>query len=70
MNYNAIVKSSPVVKGGETLTSNKRMCIAMPPELEEKVYALRRTDEYCRMTLSEIVRILIQKGLEAEAQSA
>lgn len=52
------------------MTDNKRMSIAMPPELEEKVYALRRTDKYCRMTLSEIVRILIQKGLEAEAQTA
>ena len=52
------------------MTNNKRVCIAMPPELEERVYALRRTDEYCRMTLSEIVRILIQKGLEAEARTA
>lgn len=52
------------------MTSNKRVCIAMPPELEEKVYDLRKTDKYCRMTLSEIVRILILKGLEAEAQTA
>ena len=42
----------------------------MPPELEAKVYELRKTDEYCRMTISEIVRILIQKGLEQEKNEA
>lgn len=51
------------------MTEMKRFSIAIPAELEEKVYDLRKTDEYCRMTLSEIVRILIQKGLEAEAQA-
>ena len=52
------------------MTKNKRMCVAMPPELEEKVYELRKTDRYCRMTMSEIVRILILRGLESEKESA
>lgn len=72
MNYNASVKSSEGMnlKGERDLTEQKRFCIAMPQDLEEKVYELRKTDEYCRKSLSEIVRILIQKGLEAEAKTA
>lgn len=52
------------------LTNNKRMTVMLTPDLEDKVYELRRKDQYCRMTISEIIRILIQKGLEAEAQPA
>ena len=52
------------------MTNNKRMTVMLTPDLEDKVYELRRKDQYCRMTISEIIRILIQKGLEAEAQTA
>lgn len=52
------------------MTNNKRMTVMLTPDLEDKVYELRRKDQYCRMTISEIIRILIQKGLEAEAQPA
>jgi len=46
------------------LTENKRMCISIPSELEKKILELRKTDQFCRKSLSEIVRFLIQKGLE------
>lgn len=49
------------------MTEKTRWNVTVPPELEEKVFALRKTDEYCRMTISEILRILIAKGLAAES---
>lgn len=48
------------------MTENKRMCISIPAELERRILALRKTDQYCRKSLSEIVRMLIMKGLEEE----
>jgi Arc/MetJ-type ribon-helix-helix transcriptional regulator len=34
------------------------------PELEEKIREMRKTDEYCMMSVSEIFRRLVQLGLE------
>lgn len=48
------------------MTENKRMCISIPAELERRILELRKTDQYCRKSLSEIVRMLIMKGLEEE----
>ena len=48
------------------MTENKRMCISIPAELERRILELRKTDQYCRKFLSEIVRMLIMKGLEEE----
>lgn len=52
------------------MTKQKRFCIAMTPELEERIIEMRKTDKYCRKSLSEIVRILIQKGLKDEEKTA
>ena len=52
------------------MTNNKRVCITMPPELEQKVVDLRKTDEFCRKSISEIVRILIEKGLTNDSETA
>lgn len=52
------------------MTKNKRLCVAMPPELEERVYDLRKKDKYCRMTISEVMRQLIIRGLDCEEKSA
>lgn len=71
MNYDVCEKFRTYeLKGERGLTNQKRFCVAMTPELEEKIVDLRKTDKYCRKSLSEIVRILIQKGLEAENQPA
>ena len=48
------------------MTSNRRISISLTPALEEKVMAMRKTDEFCRMSISEIIRILIARGLEEE----
>ena len=44
----------------------QRMSLAVAPEMKDKIVSLRKQDKYCRLTISEIVRQLIQKGLEAE----
>lgn len=48
------------------MTKNKRISVALPPELEKKIYDLRKTDKYCRLPLSEIMRSLLLRGLEME----
>lgn len=51
----------------------KRASVSLPAEIEEQVIKLRRRDEFCRCSYSEIVRKLIVAGLqvvEAERDSA
>ncbi|MBQ7887320.1 MAG: hypothetical protein IJ313_10560 [Clostridia bacterium] len=52
------------------MTNNKRFTVMVTPDLEEKIYDLRKTDRYCRMTISEIMRTLILRGLESEKEGA
>ena len=52
------------------MTDNKRICITMSPELEQKIVDLRKTDEFCRKSISEIVRMLIEKGLTDDSETA
>lgn len=50
-----------------------RKSVSLPAEVEEQVIKLRRRDEFCRCSYSEIVRRLITEGLrvvEAERDSA
>ena len=42
----------------------KRMSLSLPRELEAAVIDLRKTDEYCRCSYAEIIRRLMQLGLE------
>ena len=49
------------------MTENKRLSVAITPEIEEMIYELRKKDEFCRKSVSEIVRVLIMKGLEDDA---
>ena len=46
------------------MTDNKRFSFAAPPELEARIIELRKTDEFCRMNFSEIIRMLCERGLE------
>ena len=47
-----------------------RASLIIPKELEDKIIALRKTDEFARCSISEIVRILISKGLEGTDRTA
>lgn len=49
------------------MTENKRFSMVLSPELEKKILDMRRREEYCRLSLSEIARQMLLKGLEAEA---
>lgn len=42
-----------------------RASVVIPKELEERIIELRKTDRFARCTISEIMRTLIQKGLDS-----
>lgn len=42
-----------------------RASVVIPKELEERIIELRKTDKFARCTISEIMRTLIQKGLDS-----
>lgn len=53
-----------------TTTTNqayRRVSVALPPELDQAVLALRKTDKYCRCSYGEIVRTLISEGAKTLA---
>ena len=50
------------------MTDLKRLAIAVPPELETAIYDMRAKDEFRRLSISEIVRRLIEAGLAAYAE--
>lgn len=52
------------------MTDMTRRTVSLPPEIEERILALRKTDKYCRCTISEITRQLIQIGLKSAERSA
>lgn len=48
------------------MTNMSRLTISLTPEIEEKVLELRRTDRFCRCSLSEIIRALIVAGISSD----
>lgn len=46
------------------MTDMKRVTISIPDDLDKKIVALRKKDEYLRDSYSEIVRKLLDRGLE------
>lgn len=42
----------------------KRMSISLNEEMENKIVELRKTDEYCRCSYSEIIRRLLEQGIK------
>lgn len=52
------------------MTNCKRISVSLTPEMERKVMEIRKTDEYCRSSVAEILRMLIERGLSAERQNA
>lgn len=48
------------------MTKMSRLTISLPPEIEEKVMELRKTDKFCRCSLSEIIRHLIASGIASD----
>ena len=48
----------------ERVNEGKRMSLSLPPELEKAVIDLRKTERFCRCSYAEIIRALMQLGLE------
>lgn len=42
----------------------KRMSVSINEDMENKIVELRKTDEYCRCSYSEIIRKLIEAGMK------
>ena len=51
-------------------TENWRMSLTLPKELEDAIIELRKTDKYCRMSYAEIIRRLIEAGLDEGTEAA
>ena len=50
------------------MTNCRRISVSLTPEMERKVMEIRKTDEYCRSSVAEILRMLIERGLSASAE--
>ena len=53
------------------LSNLKRMSISISEEMENKIVELRKTDEFCRCSYTEIIRRLLEEGvkvIEAEGE--
>lgn len=50
----------------------RKLSFSVSPEMEKQIVDMRKRDEYCRLTVAEIIRRLVQAGLDvlaAEPQS-
>lgn len=45
-----------------------RLSISLTKEQEEAIVRLRQTDEYCRCSFGELIRKLIDAGLQANIE--
>lgn len=50
------------------MTTMRRVTIAVPPDLDKKILNLKKTSRHAKDSYSEVVRQLVQKGLEAYRQ--
>ncbi|MCD8368288.1 MAG: hypothetical protein LUC48_09750 [Clostridiales bacterium] len=45
------------------MTETRRITISIPADIEAKLIELRKTDEFCRMSWAELIRTMIERGL-------
>lgn len=60
-----MVHSKEVKRMQEKSNEVKRMSLSLPAELEQAVIELRKTERFCRCSYAEIIRALMQLGLES-----
>ncbi len=46
------------------MTNMKRRSISIPDEIECAIFELKKTDEFCRCSVSELIRKLLIIGLD------
>ncbi len=49
------------------MTEMRRITIALPDEIDQKILELRKNDRFIRCSYAEIVRQLLERGLAKEA---
>lgn len=47
------------------MTEMRRITIALPDEIDRKILEMRKDDRFVRCSYAEIVRQLLEKGLES-----
>lgn len=52
------------------MTNMKRQSVSLPPELENAIFELRKTDRFCKCSISEIMRELLKIGIEEQRAAA
>ncbi len=50
------------------MTEMRRVTVSIPDELDKKVLELKKEDRFLRCSYSEIVRMLMFAGLQAEKE--
>lgn len=51
------------------MTKNWRLSVSLSKELEAEIIKLRKEDEYCRMSYADLIRILIERGLQVSEKT-
>ena len=49
---------------GRRVNLLKRLSVGLPPEIEQLVIRLRKTDEYCMWSYADSLRMLMKAGAE------
>lgn len=50
------------------MTTLWRMTVAMPKDVEAQLMELRKTDEFCRGSISRMVRVLLEEAIAARKE--
>ena len=54
-------------EGGGNMTEMRRVTISLPEELDKKILELRKDDRFVRCSYAEIVRQMLENGLDMNA---
>ena len=46
------------------MTGMRRVSVPIPDDLDKEILEMKKSDEYVRCSYAEIVRILLQRGLD------
>jgi hypothetical protein len=65
MNYDKNIRTGKEVK---KMTDMRRVTISIPKDVDRKIVNLRQSDSFVRSSYSELVRMLIDLGLERVAK--
>lgn len=52
------------------LTNMKRVTVALPDEIDQKILDLKKQDKYVRESYSEVVRMALEVGLKTLYKNA